>query len=103
MQKGAKSKKHQGQLLYHGLQVPGKEQLNQDVVRLFFQDMGGVVQAIMGNAELLKVKFAHKLDRDAMAHLHKIEDSSEDLIRLLRTFQGTINTSSNSDDSGRKP
>lgn len=102
MLKDQKRKGHTGQLgetsASPGACLQGKQELTQ----VFLHDMGGVVQAILGNTELLKVKYAHKLNHEAMSHLHKIEENSENLACLLKGFQQTVLVDSSSASHGTK-
>jgi uncharacterized protein YwbE len=100
MQNDQESKSHHGRFEKRVSPSDDWSQREQELTQGFLHSMGGVVQAILGNSELLKIKYAHKLNREAMDHLHKIEENSDDLVRLLREFQRTISTASPSAPHG---
>lgn len=72
--------------------TPTKEsdELHLNSTRVFIHEMDGVVQSIVANAELLKLRYAHKLNREAVSYLQRIEENSYNLVNLFNSFQDTI-------------
>ncbi len=90
MHNTAVNKKIYEQLYHDHAQLLEQEALRKNMTEIFMQHINGIMQSTLGNVELLKVKHAHKLNRDAMDYLHKIEGNSEKLVNLLYEFQETI-------------
>ncbi len=92
MHNTAVDKKKYEQLCHDHSQLREQEELRENLTRKFIQHINGIMQCILGNAELLKVNYAHKLNRDTANYLHKIEGNSESIISLLGEFQQTIHS-----------
>jgi signal transduction histidine kinase len=105
MHNTAVDKKIYEQLSHDHSQLREQEELREHLTKIFVQHLSGMMQCILGNAELLKVKYAHKLNREAADYLHKIESNSEDLINLLNEFQNTTHSDIETidDASGTRP
>ena len=56
----------------------------------FVRDTSGILQKILGNAELLKLKYAYKLDSEAVDYFDKIEENSKVLMHVFDKFRKTI-------------
>lgn len=66
------------------------EELQLNRTRVFIHDMDGMVQALLANTDLLKIKSAHTLTSEAVSYLQRIEENSKSLVNLLKDFEGTI-------------
>jgi len=80
------------QLSHDHSQLRQQEELRENQTEILIQHIDGIMQSILGNAELLKLKYAHKLNPEAADYLHKIEGNSENIIDLLTEFQQTIHS-----------
>lgn len=83
-------KKIYTQLVHDHSLLLEQEELRKNLTRTFIDDINGVIQCIFGNAELFKLKYAHKLNKEAANYLHKIEGNSEKLFDLLNTFRAAV-------------
>ena len=92
MSNTAVDKKIYEQLSHDHSQLCEQEELRESLTRKYIQHINGMIQCILGNAELLKVKYTHKLNREAADYLHKIEGNSESIINLLAEFQQIIHS-----------
>lgn len=66
------------------------EELREKLINMFVHDTSGSLQSILGNAELLKLKNAHKLNSEAVGYLDKIEGNSRSLMDLFVKFRDAI-------------
>lgn len=88
----AKARKMIEQLMSDHFKLCEQSKLQESITRGFISDVDGIMQSILSNAELLKIRQAHKLNHEAMNYLRKIENNSENLIALLNRFQNTIHS-----------
>ena len=88
----AKERKMIEQLMSDHFKLCEQSKLQESITRRFISDVDGIIQSILGNAELLKIRQTHKLNHEAMNYLRKIENNSENLIVLLNRFQNTIHS-----------
>ncbi len=100
---GSSDKKHYEKLFQENSQLRKQEEIREDLTKAFIQNINGILQSIMGNAELLKLKHTYELNRETVDYLHKIEKNSEHLLNLLNTFQDTIQSDKTIDASRTVP
>lgn len=90
MQHAYDEKSQNERLLTDHSRLREQEALREDLTKMLINDVNGVMQCILGNTELLKIKYVHKFNMEAVGYLHKIEDNSKNLISLLNRFEASI-------------